>query len=42
MTIKCVIHNLIFGGRKGGIKYNPKNYSKDENKQIVQLNDFVI
>ena len=36
MTIKCAIHNLPFGGGKGGIKYNPKTYSEHENKQIVQ------
>lgn len=36
MTIKCAIHNLPFGGGKGGIKYNPKLYSEKENKQIVQ------
>jgi glutamate dehydrogenase (NAD(P)+) len=36
MTIKCAIHNLPFGGGKGGIKYNPKNYSENENKRIVQ------
>lgn len=36
MTIKCAIHNLPFGGGKGGIKYNPKAYSEHENKQIVQ------
>ena len=37
MTINCVIHNLPFGCLKGGIKYNPKNYSEDKNKQIVKL-----
>jgi glutamate dehydrogenase/leucine dehydrogenase len=42
MTIKCKIHNLPFGGGKGGIKYNPKKYTQNENKRIVQLNDFVI
>ena len=36
MTIKCAIHNLPFGGGKGGIKYNPKAYSENENKRIVQ------
>jgi glutamate dehydrogenase (NAD(P)+) len=36
MTIKCAIHNLPFGGGKGGIKYNPKDYSESENKRIVQ------
>jgi glutamate dehydrogenase (NAD(P)+) len=36
MTIKCAIHNLPFGGGKGGIKYNPKKYTENENKRIVQ------
>ena len=35
MTIKCAIHNLPFCYLKDGIKYNPKNYSEDKNKQIV-------
>jgi glutamate dehydrogenase (NAD(P)+) len=36
MTIKCAIHNLPFGGAKGGIKFNPSQYSEEEQKQIVQ------
>jgi glutamate dehydrogenase (NAD(P)+) len=36
MTIKCAIHNLPFGGAKGGIKFNPLQYSEEEQKQIVQ------
>ena len=28
MTIKCALHHLPFGGGKGGIKYNPKDYCK--------------
>lgn len=36
MTIKCAIHNLPFGGAKGGIKFNPSHYSEEEQKQIVQ------
>ena len=36
MTIKCALHHLPFGGGKGGIKYNPKIYSENENKKITQ------
>jgi len=36
MTIKCAIHNLPFGGGKGGIKYDPRKYSPSENKRITQ------
>lgn len=36
MTIKCAIHNLPFGGAKGGIKFMPSKYSEEEQKQIVQ------
>jgi len=36
MTIKCAIHNLPFGGGKGGIKYDPRKHSEDENKRISQ------
>jgi glutamate dehydrogenase (NAD(P)+) len=36
MTIKCAIHNLPFGGAKGGIKFNPAHFSQEEQKQIVQ------
>ncbi len=36
MTIKCALHHLPFGGGKGGIKYNPKEYSENENKKIAQ------
>ncbi len=36
MTIKCAIHNLPFGGGKGGIKYDPRKYSENDNKKISQ------
>ena len=36
MTIKCAIHNLPFGGGKGGIKYDPRKYSESDNKKISQ------
>jgi glutamate dehydrogenase (NAD(P)+) len=27
MTLKCAIVNLPYGGAKGGICFNPRNYS---------------
>ena len=30
MTLKCSLQNIPFGGGKGGIKFNPKEYSKNE------------
>tara|TARA_B100000674_G_scaffold492586_1_gene512900 strand:+ start:56 stop:1309 length:1254 start_codon:yes stop_codon:yes gene_type:complete len=34
MTIKCSLQNIPFGGGKGGIKFNPKDYSKPELERI--------
>ena len=34
MTIKCALQKLPLGGGKGGIKFNPRNYSKNELKKI--------
>ncbi len=34
MTLKCALQNLPFGGGKGGIKFNPKEYSKENLKRI--------
>ena len=34
MTIKCALVSVPFGGAKGGIKFNPKDYSSDDIKLI--------
>jgi glutamate dehydrogenase (NAD(P)+) len=36
MTIKCALQELPLGGGKGGVKMNPKKYSKDELETITR------
>jgi glutamate dehydrogenase/leucine dehydrogenase len=34
MSLKCSLMNLPFGGGKGGVKFNPKNFSEKEIEEI--------
>jgi len=36
MTWKCALIGVPFGGAKGGIKYNPLQYSAEENQRITR------
>lgn len=34
MTLKCSLQKIPFGGGKGGIKFNPRNYEREDLKKI--------
>ncbi len=36
MTWKCALQSIPFGGGKGGIKFNPKDYSADDLEHITR------
>lgn len=37
MTIKCAVAHVPFGGAKGGIAFNPKNYTKEEVEKVTRI-----
>ena len=36
MTYKCALHDIPYGGGKGGIKFNPRSHSKAELERITR------
>lgn len=46
MSVKTAVVGLPYGGAKGGIRFNPRNYSKDEVQRITrryisEISDFI-
>ena len=36
MTFKCALHDIPFGGGKGGIKFNPREHSRAELERVTR------